>query len=65
MNEIFRPVENISINTRNSYLNHPFRKTSTRQKGLPYVGPAIWNKVPEILNKTKNLNTYTNLLDIG
>ena len=29
MNEVFRPAENIRINTRNSYLklSHPFRKT--------------------------------------
>ena len=32
MNEVFRSAENMTINTRNSFLklNHPFRKTSTR-----------------------------------
>ena len=36
MNEVFRPAENMRINTRNSFLklNHPFRKTSTGQKGF-------------------------------
>ena len=60
MNEVFRSVENIRINTRNSYLklNHPFGKTSTRQNGLPYIGPAIWNRIPEILKETKNLNIF-------
>ena len=60
MNEVFRPAENIRINTRNSYLklSQPFRKTSTRQNGLSYIGPAIWNRIPEILKKTKNLNTF-------
>ena len=60
MNEVFRPAENIRINTRNSdlKLSHPFRKTSTRQNGLSYTGPAIWNRIPEILKKTKNLNTF-------
>ena len=48
------------INTRNGFLklNHPFRKTSTEQKGLSYIGPAIWNKIPEIIKKTRNLNTF-------
>ena len=55
MNEVFRPAENIRINTRNSCLklSHPFRKTSTRQNGLSYTGPAIWNRIPEILKKIK------------
>ena len=60
MNEVFRPAENMRINTRNSFLklNHPFRKTSTGQKGLSYIGPAIWNRIPEIIEKTRNLNTF-------
>ena len=60
MNEVFRPAENIRINTRNSYLelNHPFRKTSTGQNDLSYIVPVIWNRIPEILKKTKNLNTF-------
>ena len=53
MNEIFRPVKNIRINTRNNYLklNHPFRKTSTGQNGLSYIGSAIWNIIQETLKK--------------
>ena len=53
MNEVFRPAENMRINTKNSFrkLNHPFRKTITGQKGLSYIGPAIWNKIPEIIKK--------------
>ena len=60
MNEVFRPAENMRINTRNSFLklNHPFWKTSTGQKGLSYIGPAIWNRIPEIIKKTRNLNTF-------
>ena len=36
MNEVFRPAENMEINTRNNFLklNHPFRKTNTGQKGF-------------------------------
>ena len=56
----FQTGENIRINAINSYLklSHPFRKTSTKQNGLSYIGPAIWNRIPEILKKTKNLNTF-------
>ena len=43
MNEVVRSAKNIGINTRNSCLklSHPFRKTSTGQNGLSYIGPAI------------------------
>ena len=60
MNEVFWPAENMRIKTRNSFLklNHSFRKTSTGQKGLSYIGPAIWNRIPEIIKKTRNLNTF-------
>ena len=59
-NNVLRPAENMRIDTRNSFLklNHPFRKTSTGQKGLSYIGPAIWNRIPEIIKKTRNLNTF-------
>ena len=61
MNEVFRSTEKVRINTGNSYLklSHPFRNTSTGQNDLSYVfGPAICNRIPEILKKTKNLNTF-------
>ena len=62
MNDIFRLAEKLRINMRNSFfkLNHPFQKTSTKQKGLSYIGPAIWNRIPEIIKKTRNLNTFKN-----
>ena len=36
ISEVFRPAENMRINTRNSFLmlNHPFHKTTTGQKFL-------------------------------
>ena len=53
------------INTRNSFLklNYPYRKTSTGQKGLSYIGPAIWNRIPEIIMKTTNLNTFKHKME--
>ena len=64
MHEVFRSAENMRINMRNSFLklNHPFRKTSTGQKGLSYIGPTIWNRIPEIFKKTKNLNTFKHMM---
>ena len=60
MNEVFRLAENMRINARNSFLtlNHLFQKTSTKQKGLSYIGPAIWNRISEIFKKIRNLNTF-------
>ena len=60
MNEVIRPAENMKINTRNSILklDHPFQNTSIGEKGLSYIGPAIWNRIPEIIKKTRNLNTF-------
>ena len=65
MNKVFRLAENIIINTRNSYLKLSilFRKTSTGQNGLSNIGPAVWNRIPEILKKTKNWNTFKHRME--
>ena len=53
MNEVFRPAENIRINTRNSYLklSHPFRKNSTGQNSLSYSEPAIGTEFQKFSRK--------------
>ena len=65
MNDVFRPAENIRINTRNSYLklSHPLRKTSTGQNSLSYIGPAIWKNLNTFKHKMKDyhLNDLSNL----
>ena len=60
MNEVLRPAENIRINLRNSFLklNHLFRKTSTGEKGLSYIGPAVWNRIPEIIIKKQKFEYF-------
>ena len=57
-------AENMRIKARNSFLklNHSFRKTSTRPKGLSYFGPAIWDRIREIIKKTRNLNTFKHMM---
>ena len=65
MNVVFRPAENMRIRARNSLLkqNHPFRKTSTGQKVLSHIGLPIWNRVPQIFKKTRNLNTFKHKME--
>ena len=55
MNEIYE-LGNISIQTRQSYkkLKHPFRKSTRGQKCISYMGPSIWNKLPDKL-KTERI----------
>ena len=49
-----------SSSLRNSYQNlqQPFRKTNTSQNTLFFIGPALWNKVPEEIKRTTNLNAF-------
>ena len=28
------------------------------QNALSFIGPSIWNKTPEVLKKTNNINTF-------
>ena len=54
-----------NFRTRNNYLKlvFPFRKTNTGQNTLPFIGPSIWSKIPEVLRKT-NINTFKHNLII-
>ena len=36
----------------------PFRKTSTGQIASSFIGPELWNKIPEEIKRTTNLNTF-------
>ena len=49
-----------SSSLRNSYqtLQQPFRKTNTGQNALSFIGPTLWNKVPEEVKRTINLNAF-------
>ena len=42
---------------RNSFqkLQQPFRKTLVK---MSFIGPALWNKVPEEIKRTTNLNAF-------
>ena len=60
ISEIFCPARNRGMSTRNSFqkLTQPLRKTSQGQKCLSYIGPSVWNKLPENIKKSSNLVTF-------
>ena len=49
-----------SSSLRNTYqiLQQPFCKTNTGQNAISFIGPALWNKVPEEIKRTTNLNAF-------
>ena len=60
ISEIFCPAGKKGVSTRNSFqrLTQPLRKTSQGQKCLSYIGPSVWNKLPENIKKSSNLVTF-------
>ena len=53
LNEIFEFAPHCRIDTRHSFakLKHTFCKTNTGQKTLSYIGPSLWNNLPETIKK--------------
>ena len=35
-----------------------FCKTNMGQTAILFVGPTLWNSLPELIKKTDNLNTF-------
>ena len=60
MNDGFKPTGQNTNATRTSLfkLRQPLRKTNHRQKCLSYVAPSTWNKFPDFLKTTDNVNTH-------
>ena len=59
LNEIFEFAPHCRIGTRNNFskLKSPFRKTNMGQKAISYVGPSIWNNLPDSIKRANSLNT--------
>ena len=59
LNEVFMKAPESSSSSKNSYqkIQQPFCRTSTVQNGLSFIGPGFWNKIPEEIKRTTNLNT--------
>ena len=64
LNEVFMKAPEYSSLLRNSYqkLQQPFRKTNTGQNALSFTGTALWDKVPEEIKRTTNLNAFKHYL---
>ena len=60
LNEVFDVTVENNYQLRGSFqkLKCPFRKTNTDQLALSYIDPTFWNKTPDTLKHTKNLNTF-------
>ena len=60
LKEIFEFAPHCKIGTRNKFakLKILFRKTNMGQKAISFVGPSLWNNLPELIKKTDNLNTF-------
>ena len=54
LKEIFEFAPHCRIDTRNKFakLKIPFRKTNMGQKATSFVGPSLWNSLPELIKKT-------------
>ena len=63
--DTLKHIKNLNVAIKNNFqlrgsfqkLKCPFRKINTGQLALSYIGPTFWNKTPDTLKHTKNLNT--------
>ena len=60
MSEIFFLADQNGPKTRHSYkrLKIPSRKTNAGQHSLSYIGPSLWNKLPNYLKDSTNVNNF-------
>ena len=54
----FAPYCRIGTRSHFSKLKNSFRKTNTGRKTIYYIGPSIWNSLPDSLKQMNNLNTF-------
>ena len=60
MNDVFKLADQNTATTRTSFFksSQTLRKTNHGQKSFLYVAPSIWNKLPDFLKTTDDVNTY-------
>ena len=60
MNDVFKPAGQKTTAPRTYLfkLSQHLQKTNHGQKSLSYVVPCIWNKLPDFLKTTENINTF-------
>ena len=52
------PESSSSLRNSHQKLQQPFCKTSTGQNALSFITTGLWNKIPEEIKRTTNLNTF-------
>ena len=59
LNEAFCPADDNQVATRscNKKMRLPFRRSKLGKQSLSYVGPSTWNKFPNSLKTTTNVNS--------
>ena len=64
LDQVYTKTPESSSSLRNSCQKpqRPFRKTNTGQNTLPFIGPALRNKVTKEINRTTNLNAFKHTL---
>ena len=60
LNEVFQWAAETNRTLRNDYLilKHLFCKTTPGQNLLSFLGPSMWNQLPESTKKCNNINTF-------
>ena len=55
LKEVFKFTPHCRIDTRNKFtkLKIPFPKTNMGQKAMSFVGPSLWNSLPELIKKKR------------
>ena len=64
LKEIFQFAPHCRIDSRNKFakLKIPFGKTNMGQKAILFIGLSLWNSLPELIIKTKNLKTLLSIM---
>ena len=66
-NEIYRTTNQNNTVTRNSSLKifQPLRTKASSQKCLSYLGPFVWNGLPDDVKLSSNVNTFKHKVKKG
>ena len=60
MKDLFKTALQSNISTRQAFarLKQPLRKTNMGINSISYLGPSLWNKLPEKIKRSPSLNVF-------
>ena len=60
MKDLFKtaPLSNISTRQAFARLYQPLRKTNMGLNSISYLGPSLWNKLPEKIKQSPSVNVF-------